>query len=70
MARKPSDVVPAADRREWAIMSRDLAERRHVMSELREAEARQEVLDEIAVNDLAWADNELMEARRFESYGW
>ena len=69
----PSDSVSDEDKAWWAVESAEMEKRRinrQIMAEYNEAEACVEVMETIIANDLAWADNELMEARRFELYGW
>ncbi len=69
----PSDSVSDEDKAWWAAESAEMEKRRvnrQIMADFLEAEAREEVMEGIIANNLAWADNELMEARRFESYGW
>ena len=70
LAPKPSDFVSIADQAEWSAMAREITKNRRVMLAQREAESRDAVMDAIVVNDLEFADRELMEAQRFDSYGW
>ncbi len=72
MFRQNSNVTQA-DRREAAAMFAEIARKQDnalALAESREQEARDDVMEDIRLNNLAMADRELMEARRFESYGW
>ena len=62
--------VSMADRHEWARLSAQIDADRQMMVEFRESEERAEAIERITYEDLSWAERELNEARRFESYGW
>lgn len=68
---RPSDRISDTDRAWWAAESASMEAKRlaaEIMAEFRQTEERADVMADILINDISWAEREATEARRFDSY--